>query len=63
MLPTRFYYEKYTDTMRLWINESSTTQAEIREGFDEEVKEVLQTHGIDVRDRALTVSAVRNVFY
>jgi len=24
LLPTRFYYEKFTDQVRLWINEEST---------------------------------------
>jgi len=33
MLPTRFYYEKFTDQVRLWINEESTTSEEIRKDF------------------------------
>ena len=63
MLPTRFYYEEFTDTLRLWINETSTPQAEIRQGFDREIKDVLRSKGIDIRDRALTVEAARNAFY
>jgi hypothetical protein len=54
LLPTRFYYEKYSDTLRLWINEESTTSPEVRNTFDTEVKEALREEGIDVRDRALT---------
>ncbi len=42
MLPTRFYYEKYSDQVRLWINEDSTPQPDVREHFDAELKEALR---------------------
>ena len=45
--------------MRLWINEESTHQDEIRSSFDIEAKEALQEQGIDVRDRALTMQSAR----
>jgi enoyl-CoA hydratase/carnithine racemase len=59
MLPTRFYYEKFTDQVRLWINEESTPQPEVRDYFDTELKEALREHGIDIRDRALTIASAR----
>jgi hypothetical protein len=59
MLPTRFYYEKFSDQVRLWVNEESTPQPEVREYFDIELKEALREHGIDIRDRALTIQSAR----
>ncbi len=34
LLPTRFYYEKFSDQIRLWINEESTAQPEVRSSFE-----------------------------
>lgn len=45
--------------MRLWINEESTPQPEVRAYFDQELKEALQEQGIDIRERALTIEAAR----
>lgn len=63
LLPTRFYYDKFGDHIRLWINESSTTSPEIREHFDFELKEALRSVGIDIRDRALTIESARSQLY
>lgn len=63
MLPTRFYYEKYSDQVRLWINEDSTPQPDVREHFDAELKEALREQGIDLRDRALTIESARAQLY
>lgn len=38
LLPTKDYYQKYTDQIRLYINQSSATQPIIREAFNEELK-------------------------
>ena len=59
LLPTRHFYERFGDHVRLWINEESTHQDEIRSSFDIEAKEALQEQGIDVRDRALTMQSAR----
>lgn len=59
LLPTRFYYERFSDQVRLWVNEDSTPQPEVREHFDFELKEALREQGIDIRDRALTIEAAR----
>ena len=49
--------------MRLWINEDSTPQPEVREYFQAELKEALRTQGIDIRDRALTIKGAREQIY
>ena len=49
--------------MRLWINEESTPQPEVRATFDYELKEALQEQGIDLRDRALTIESARDAMY
>jgi hypothetical protein len=54
------YFDKFSDQVRLWINEESTTQSYVREGFDEQAKEALREQGIDVRDKALTIENARN---
>ena len=59
LLPTRHFYARFGDHVRLWINEESTHQDEIRASFDLEAKEALQEQGIDVRDRALTMQSAR----
>ena len=59
LLPTRHYYERFSDTVRLWINEESTHQDDLRSQFDIEVKEALQEQGIDVRDKGLTMQSAR----
>jgi len=41
------------------VNEESTPQPEVREHFDFELKEALREHGIDIRDRALTIQSAR----
>jgi hypothetical protein len=63
MLPTRFYYEKFSDQVRLWINEDSTPQPDVREHFEAELKEALREQGIDIRDRALTIESAREQLY
>lgn len=42
LLPTRHYYQRFSDQVRLWLNEESTTQDKIREDFDLEAKEALR---------------------
>ena len=63
MLPTRFYFREFSDQVRLFINESSTPQAHVRQFFDTELKEALKSKGIDLRDRAMTIESARNALY
>jgi hypothetical protein len=42
LLPTRHYYQRFSDQVRLWLNEESTTQCKIRDEFDMEAKEALR---------------------
>ncbi len=62
-LPYRFYYEKHSDQVRLWLNEKSTDQPDVRNLFDFELKEALRQTGIDIRDRALTMEGARKALY
>jgi len=60
LLPTRHYYQRFSDQVRLWLNEESTTQSKIRDDFDLEAKHALREQGIDVRDKALTPEIARD---
>ena len=59
LLPTRHYYNDWSDQVRLCINEESTPQAEVRQYFDFELKRAMQAKGIDLRDRALDIPTAR----
>ena len=59
LLPTRHHYERFSDHVRLWINEETTNQDDIRFRFDEQAKDALREIGIDVRDKALTMESAR----
>ena len=59
LLPTRHFYEEFSDHLRLWINEESTNQEEIRHEFDTQAKEALREIGIDARDKSLTMESAR----
>lgn len=48
-LPTRSYYDKYADHMRLLMNEHSSDKLTIRTGYDREVQSELRQFGIDIR--------------
>lgn len=59
LLPTRHHFERFTDHLRIWINEGSSADSRVRERFDEQAKEALRMEGIDVRDKALTIQDAR----
>ena len=59
LLPTRHFYERFSDHVRLWINEESTNQDDVRNRFDDQAKDALREIGIDVRDKALTMESAR----
>jgi hypothetical protein len=58
-LPTRHYYEKYADHMRLLMNEHNSTMLGIRNGYKREVQNELREQGIDIRDHGLTTQIIR----
>lgn len=45
------------------MNEESTPQPEVRDHFETELKESLREHGIDIRDRALTIAKAREMLH
>lgn len=60
LLPTKMFYKRFADPVRLYLNESSTTSPTIREAFELEMKNALHEMGIDVRNVALTPETVRD---
>lgn len=60
LLPTKMFYKRFSDPVRLYLNESSTTSPTIREAFEREMKNALHELGIDVRNIALTPESVRD---
>lgn len=63
LLPTRQYYHDWSDQVRLWVNEESTPQSEVRTHFEFELKQALQAKGIDIRDRAMDIPTARAYLY
>ena len=59
LLPTRHFFERFTDSLRVWINESSTPQAEVRQAVEYEIKDVLRSEGINILDKTLTIPVAR----
>ena len=60
LLPTKNFYDRFTDQVRLWLNQTTTTQPIVREAFAEEAKHALLEQGVDVRDMALSPEIARN---
>ena len=58
-MPTRHYWKKYPDILRLWLCERSTWVTELRNDFDAEVRVALRNEGIDVRDSSLSFESAR----
>jgi hypothetical protein len=58
-LPTRKYYNKYADHMRLLMNEHNSYSYSIRLGYEREVQAELRQVGIDIRDSGLTTQTIR----
>lgn len=58
-LPTRKYYKKYADHMRLLMNEHNSYSPSIRDGYKREVQSELREVGIDIRDSGLTTQIIR----
>jgi small-conductance mechanosensitive channel len=58
-LPTRHFFEKFSDSLRVWVNETSTPQEDVRNGIDAEIKNALRSEGIDIRNKTMTVPMAR----
>ena len=59
MLPTRHFYEKFTDSVRIWVNETSSPEIDVREGVEIEIPGALRTMGIDIRNKTVTIPMAR----
>ena len=59
LLPTRHFFDRFTDSLRVWINETSTPQEEVRQAVEYEIKDVLRSEGINILDKTLTIPVAR----
>ena len=59
LLPTRHFFNRFTDSLRVWINETSTPQEEVRQAVEYEIKDVLRSEGINILDKTLTIPVAR----
>jgi len=60
LLPNRHFFQRFTDSVRVWINESSTPQPEVRDAVDLEIQDALRAEGIDLRNKTVTVPMARD---
>jgi len=60
LLPTRHFFERFSDSVRIWINETATNQAEVRDAVELEIQDALRAEGIDLRDKTMTVPMARS---
>lgn len=58
-LPTRFYFRKYPDHLRLMMNEHTSSSEAIRAGYTREVQSQCRELGIDLRDTGVSSQTVR----
>lgn len=59
-MPTRHFARKYPDSVRIYINETSDPQEDVRDGVDIEIREALRAEGIDIRNKTITVPMARD---
>lgn len=60
MLPTRHFFGRFVDSVRVWINETSTPQEAVRDAVELEIQEALRAEGIDLRNKTVTVPMARD---
>ena len=53
------WYNDFKDQVLCWVNEHSPSQVNVREKMYKEIKYGLLEHGIDYRDKALTIKNAR----
>ena len=59
LLPTRHFFNRFSDSVRVWINETSTPQEDVREAVHVEIEDALREEGIDIRNKTVTVPMAR----
>lgn len=63
LLPTRHFFEKYTDSLRIFINETSSPSQRVRDAVEIEIKDVLRSMGINMLDKTFNVPMARDYIY
>ena len=61
LLPTREFYERYPDSLRVYLNETLSLDPGVRDAVGLEVKDLLIQEGIDLRNKTVTVPYMREV--
>jgi hypothetical protein len=62
-MPKRHYFNTDKDTLRIYVNETSTNQSDVRDAVEMEIKEVLRYQGIDLGNKLLTIPQIRKLIY
>ena len=55
LLPTRHFFSRYADSVRIWINETPCPQEDVRDAANLEIREALRAEGIDLMNKTVTV--------
>lgn len=63
LLPTRQFFERFTDSIRVYINESSTPQESVRDAVELEINDLLRTEGINLLDKTVSIPLAREYIY
>ena len=63
LLPTRHFHDKFTDSLRVFINETNTNNVDTRDAIGIEIKEQMRALGIDFRNKTLTIPQARDYVY
>lgn len=63
LLPTKHFYEKYVDSIRVFLNEHREPQSRVREAVELEVKEYFRSEGLNMNDKNFTVTQARDFVY
>ena len=62
-LPVKEYYKIIPDKVRLWLNEESIKDIEMRENQYFDVKTYLYWFGIDIRNPSLSIKLIREKLF
>jgi hypothetical protein len=59
LLPTRHFFKRFPDSVRIYLNETSTPQEDVREAVRIEIEDILRAEGIDIKDKTVNVPMAR----
>ena len=59
LLPTRHFYKQFDDSLRVYINETSTPQERVRDAIELEIEGALRGQGINILDKTMNIPLAR----